>query len=231
MREPGRAKGSPAWRPEKGSDGQEVQGREFQALQRYAVSPRTDPCLAEALGGSLPGPSPLGKWASRNRLCQNCSPERKLTPPSSPDQTVIPPCPGREWARPTVPERPGQRPRPHFQTRREAVCVAFGLSYKGQDRTPLEQVIDCEDIQYFRDSLTKGILKLYMTVGLAFILILRQLLGKEEEETLELTYISISGAKPPFDCCWLELSPRRGWKNRYQMIPVFMTNEKNCNYV
>lgn len=45
------------------------------------------------------------------------------------------------------------------RTRREVVCVAFGPSYKSQNRMLLEQVIDLEDIHYFRVNLTEGILR------------------------------------------------------------------------
>lgn len=108
-REQGRAKDRPSWRQEKGSDGQEDHGPESRALQHNEMTLRTDPCLAKALGGSPLEPSscPLRKWASGNRLGQNCSPGCRLTPPSLPDQAMIPLCPGAEGEvrNPLCPER------------------------------------------------------------------------------------------------------------------------------
>lgn len=75
------------------------------------------------------------------------------------------------------------------RTRGDVVCVVFGPSYKAQKRILLEQVTDHEDIQYFSVNFTEGILRLCMPVSLAFVLIFRQLLGREEEKTLKLTYI------------------------------------------
>ena len=62
---------------------------------------------------------------------------------------------------------------------------------------------------------------LYVSVSVAFVPILRQLLGREEEEALKLTYVSISGTKqlssqPSSYCSWSELSARRGWKDSHQ---------------
>lgn len=83
------------------------------------------------------------------------------------------------------------------RTRGDVVCGVFGPSYKALKGILLEQVTDHEDTQYFRVNFTEGILRLCMTVSLAFVLIFRQLLGRQEEKTLKLTYIlvSISGTK------------------------------------
>lgn len=71
---------------------------------------------------------------------------------------------------------------------------------------------------------------LYVSASVAFVPIVRQLLGREEEEALKLTYVSISGTKqlssqPSSYCSWSELSPEEAGRTAIK-ITVLMTRKK-----
>lgn len=161
-REQGRAKDRPSWRQEKGSDGREDHGPGFRALQHYEMTLRTDSCLAEALGSSPLGalwlPSEkVGQWEqAMPELLSRVQADSSFLATSGHDTTL--PRHRMRSKKPIVPRGRLTKGHSHIsRTRGEVVCVAFGPSYKAQNKTPLEHVIDCEDSQYFRGNLTKGI--------------------------------------------------------------------------
>lgn len=120
--------------------------------------------------------------------------ESWLTPPDQADRDAALPRWGVRSEEPPLPRgSPAKGHSPISRTGRDAVGVAFGPTYKAQYGVLLEQVVDQVDVEYFRVNFTKGILRLYMTVSLALVLILSQLLRREEEEILKPTYVSISG--------------------------------------
>lgn len=69
------------------------------------------------------------------------------------------------------------------KARREVVYVAFASSHPAQNRILLDQVMGCEDFQYFGVNLAKGFLRPVYDCQFGFCSDQRQLLGIEEEGT------------------------------------------------